>query len=71
MSIKERLGPIIKGVAGAVGGAVAGNTGMIVMTAEQAASLPWYAILISNVVYMGIGFATVYFAPANKDNRPA
>lgn len=65
-TIVEGLHPVSKGVAGAVAGMVTGNGGMIAFTPEQLASMPWYAILISNVVYAGIGFATVYYSPANK-----
>lgn len=64
--MRIQLGTVSKGIAGAVAGAVAGNTGMVVMSTDQVAAMPWWGVLISNVVYAGIGFATVYFAPANK-----
>lgn len=66
--MKLNLGTVSTGIAGAVAGAVAGNTGMVVMNADQVAAMPWWGVLISNVLYAGIGFATVYFAPANKQN---
>ena len=59
------IGNVSKGIAGAVAGMVTGNTGMVVMTADQIASMPWWGVLIANVIYAGIGFATVYFAPKN------
>ena len=57
---------VSKGVAGAVAGAMIGNGTMIAMTAEQAAATPWWGVIVANVVYAAIGFATVYFAPANR-----
>lgn len=56
---------VSKGVAGAVAGMVSGNAGMIAMSAEQLAQMPWWGVLIANVTYAAIGFATVYFAPRN------
>ncbi len=63
--MKIAFGPVSKAVAGAVSGMVLG-TGTLAMTAEQSAAMPWWGVLLANVVYAGIGFATVYFAPANK-----
>lgn len=71
MTMRIQLGPISKGIAGAVAGAVASNTGMVVMSADQVASMPWWGVLISNVVYAGLGFLTVYFAPANTAPKGA
>ena len=62
-----KLGTVSKGVAGAVAGMVSGNVGMIAMTAEQTAAMPWWGVIVANVVYAGIGFATVYFAPKNAE----
>lgn len=67
--MKIQLGPISKGIAGAVAGAVAGSTGMIAMSPEQVASMPWYGVLIANGLYAGIGFLTVYLAPANSEPK--
>jgi predicted P-loop ATPase/GTPase len=51
--MKLNLGTVSTGIAGAVAGAVAGNTGMVVMNADQVAAMPWWGVLISNVLYAG------------------
>lgn len=58
---------ISKGIAGAVGGMLAGNTGMVAMTADQVASMPWWGVLVANATYAAIGFAVTYFAPKNAE----
>jgi len=60
-----KFGPVSKAIAGSVAGMISGNVGIITMSADQSASMPWWGVLISNVVYAAIGFATVYFAPRN------
>ena len=68
--MKIRFGKVSKGIAGAVAGMVTGNTGTIAMTPDQIASMPWWGVLVANVVYAAIGFGLVYLAPANAPAEP-
>lgn len=62
------LGPVSKAVAGGLAATVATNIGVGAMTMNEAqqAAMPWWGVLLCNVVYFGIGYGITYLAPANK-----
>ena len=59
------LRTISKAIAGGIAGAAIGNGTMIAMTAEQASAMPWWGVILANVVYIGVGYGLVYLAPRN------
>ncbi|WP_185982648.1 hypothetical protein [Aureimonas mangrovi] len=61
------IGTVSKGIAGAIAGMMTGNVGMIAMTTEQTAAMPWWGVIVANATYAAIGFLAVYIAPRNAD----
>lgn len=61
----QKVARVAKAIAGAAATA-AGGMGTAWVVVPPNVDMPWWGYLIAGIVNAGLGFAFVYFAPANR-----